>query len=375
MKQRYFAIMTSSRDNIGELKIYGVIGDWWDGNTSTDFLHAFKELEAKFDTIHIHINSPGGSVHEGLPIVNAIKASNKDVHTYVDGIAFSMGAMIAIAAKKKNAHMAKGSLLMLHSVSTYIYGNAQALRDEADVLDKYDDTLGGVIATRTGKNMEAIRSDYMNHKDNYFTPDEALAEGLIDSIEDYEAEETPANVRNMTQTQIAAWYNERMQEPSETLMQKITGRVKAALGVNNNSNDMFGNKFSKLGALAKLAAASITAQQVEDVNAQIVENGIEGVTLVLDSELEEKVNLVTTLQSDKSALETKVSGLEQTVGEKDARIAELEKQVKDLGSKPAEQPVVPVTDKTDNPGTGTQQEVEDFSTSVDAEYEAIYGKV
>uniref|UniRef100_A0AC34GEI6 ATP-dependent Clp protease proteolytic subunit n=1 Tax=Panagrolaimus sp. ES5 TaxID=591445 RepID=A0AC34GEI6_9BILA len=296
-------------DNIGELKIYGVIGDWWDGNTSTDFLHAFKELEAKFDIIHIHINSPGGSVHEGLPIVNAIKASSKDVHTYVDGIAFSMGAMIAIAAKKKNAHMAKGSLLMLHSVSTYIYGNAQALRDEADVLDKYDDTLGSVIATRTGKNMEAVRSDYMNHKDNYFTPDEALAEGLIDSIEDYEAEETPANVRAMTQTQIAAWYNERMQEPSETLMQKITGRVKAALGVNNNSNDMFGNKFSKLGALAKLAAASITAQQVDDVNAQIVENGIEGVTLVLDSELEEKVNLVTTLQTDKSALETKVSGL------------------------------------------------------------------
>lgn len=374
MKQRYFAIVTSSKDNIGELKIYGVIGDWWDGNTSTDFLHAFKELEAKFDTIHIHINSPGGSVHEGLPIVNAIKASTKDVHTYVDGIAFSMGAMIAIAAKKKNAHMAKGSLLMLHSVSTYIYGNAQALRDEADVLDKYDDTLGSVIATRTGKNMDSVRSDYMNHKDNYFTPDEALAEGLIDSIEDYEAEETPSNVRNMTQTQIAAWYNERMQEPSESLMQKITGRLKAALGVNNNSNDMFGNKFSKLGALAKLAAASITAQQVDDVNAQIVENGIEGVTLVLDSELEEKVNLVTTLQTDKSALETKVSGLEKTVGEKDARIAELEKQVKDLGSKPAEQPVVPVTDKNDTPDGGKKEEVEDFTTDYDREAIKLFGK-
>lgn len=374
MKQKYFAVLTSEEDNIGKLKIYGVIGDWWDSNTANDFLRAFQELEQKFSTIHIHINSPGGSVHEGLPIINAIKASSKDVHTFVDGIAYSMGAMIAIAAKKGNVHMAKGSLLMLHSVSTYIYGNAQALREEADVLDKYDDTIGGLICTRTGKSLEQVRESYLNHKDNYYTPDEAVAEGLADSIESYEAEGTPDNVRNMTQIQVAAWYNEQAQEPSESFMSKITSRLKAAFGVDNNSNDMFGNKFSKLGALAKVAAASITAQHVEDVNAQIVEAGIEGLTVVLDSELESKVNLITTLESDKKALETVKSTLEKSVSDKDALIAKLEGEVKALGAKPAGAPLNVVTEKTDAITTGQEEVVDDFMTDYDREAMKMFGK-
>lgn len=373
MKQKYFAVLTSEEENIGKLKIYGVIGDWWDSNTANDFLRAFQELEQKFSTIHIHINSPGGSVHEGLPIINAIKASTKDVHTFVDGIAYSMGAMIAISAKKGNVHMAKGSLLMLHSVSTCIYGNAQALREEADVLDKYDDTIGGLISTRTGKSLEQVRESYLNHKDNYFTPSEAVEQGLADTIESYEAEGTPDNVRNMTQGQVAAWYNEQAQEPSESMLSKITGRLKAAFGVDNNSDNMFGNKFSKLGALAKVAAASITAQHVEDVNAQIVEAGIEGLTVVLDSELETKVNLITTLESDKKALETAKSALEQSVTDKDALIAKLEGEVKALGGKPATAPVNIITDKTDDIKTETK-EVEDFMTDYDREASKMFGK-
>lgn len=374
MKQKYFAVLTSEEDNIGKLKIYGVIGDWWDSNTANDFLRAFQELEQKFNTIHIHINSPGGSVHEGLPIINAIKASSKDVHTFVDGIAFSMGAMIAIAAKKGNVHMAKGSLLMLHSVSTYIYGNAQALREEADVLDKYDDTIGGLISTRTGKTIDQVRDTYLNHKDNYYTPEEAIAEGLADTIESYDSEGTPHNVRSMTQNQVAAWYNDQAQEPSESMLSKITGRLKAAFGVDNNSNDMFGNKFSKLGALAKVAAASITAQHVEDVNAQIVEAGIEGLTVVLDSELESKVNLITTLESDKKALETAKATLEQSVTDKDALIAKLEGEVKALGGKPAGAPLNVVTDKTDTISTGQEEVVDDFMTDYDREAMKMFGK-
>src|SRR5690606_27365480 len=113
----------------------------------------FNELEDIHDRINVHINSPGGSVWDMLPIFNAIKSSKKEVHTYVDGIAFSAGAMILLAAKKGNVHMAKGSLMMLHAVSTGRYGNARAFRREAETLDTYDEVLGQLIADRTGKSL------------------------------------------------------------------------------------------------------------------------------------------------------------------------------------------------------------------------------
>ena len=95
MRRNFFEVVNVGENStIGELKIYGVIGDWWDGNTATDFVRAFQQMEREYDEIHIHINSPGGSVHEGLAIANAIKSSKKTVHTFVDGIAYSMAASI-----------------------------------------------------------------------------------------------------------------------------------------------------------------------------------------------------------------------------------------------------------------------------------------
>lgn len=374
MKQKYFAVMNSENPKVGEIKIYGIIGAWWEeANTANAFVRAFNNLERTCDRINIHVNSPGGSVHEGLPIINAIKASKVDVHTYVDGIAYSMGAMITIAAKKGNVHMAKGSLLMLHSVSTGIYGNAQALRDEADVLDKYDDVLGALIESRTGKSLEDIKSNYLNHNDNYFTPAEALTDGLIDAVEDYDATDMPENVQNMSYGQIAAWYASN-EEPSEGMMSKIMSRLKTAFSNDkSNTEEMFGNKFSKLAAMAKVAVASITDEQLNEVNAQIAESGVEGLTVVKDSELESVSNELEGLKTAQATLETDKKNLETKVSEKDARITELENEVAALKGKPATPPANVITDKDDNPDAGDKKEVDDFATSVDAEYDAIYG--
>src|SRR5690606_36989061 len=147
--------------------------------------------EDKYDRINIYINSPGGSVMEGLPIFNAIKDSKKDVHVYVIGVAFSMAFMILLAAKKGNAHAFKGSLLMGHTVSTYEYGNAKKMRKTAEDLEKYDQVLISLIAGRTGKTDDEVKSLWMNHEDHYFTPNEALTEGFIDVIEEDEAEDMP----------------------------------------------------------------------------------------------------------------------------------------------------------------------------------------
>src|SRR5690606_962278 len=138
-------------------------------------------------------------------------------------------------------------------------------------------------------------------EDHFFTPSEALEEGFIDVIEDKDAEDMPEDAENMTFSQVAAYYDERMQEPSDSFMDKVIDRVKSFTGSNSSNNknqNMFGNKFPKMTAMAKVAVASITAEMLTEANAEIEKAEIEGVTLVFDSELEETTKKVTNLESD-----------------------------------------------------------------------------
>src|SRR5690606_26734200 len=199
---------------------------------------------------------------EGLAIANAIKSSKKNVHTYVDGIAYSMAAIITLAAPLGKAHMAKGSLLMLHSASTYAYGNAEELRETADVLDKYDNALVSFVTDRTGQTLIEAKAAYFNHSDNFYTPAEALALTLIDKVEDYQASETPDNVRNMNIGQVAAWYMASTDEPTESFISKVISKVRNVINPEKSEN-MF-NKFSKLSALAKVAANDISKEVLEE---------------------------------------------------------------------------------------------------------------
>src|SRR5690606_7146801 len=139
---------------------------------------------------------------------------------------------------------------------------------------------------RTGKTVDEVNNLWLNYEDHFFTPEEALQEGFIDVIDEQIAEDIPENVENMNLMQVAAYYEERMHEPSESMMDKIINRVKSITGIENSQNkndNMFGNKFPKMTALAKVAAANVTAELVEAANTEIANAEIEGVTLVLDS--------------------------------------------------------------------------------------------
>src|SRR5690606_1941823 len=178
-----------------------------------------------------------------------------------------------------------------------------------------------------------------------------------------EAEDMPEDAKNLSFSQIAAFYDERMEEPSESFMSKVLDRVKAFTG-NEKSNlkndNMFGNKFPKMTALAKVAVANMTAELVQAANTEIAEAEIEGVTLVLDSELE--------------AATTKVTGLETSVTEKDTEIQNLKNEIEALKKKPAASSTQPPADDDNIPDGKDGKEVEDFTTSTDKEYASIWGK-
>lgn len=173
----------------GELLLYGFIG-YEDYNnqelslTDTNVIQAINELEAAgVEKINVRINSVGGDVFAGSAIVNKLKDAKATICTYVDGVAASMAAIIWASGKKK--YMADNASLMIHSASTFAWGNASKLRKTAEMLDVLDSTLMADLTTATGKDKDTIKAELFNGEDHWFNREAAEGYGFkIDKDDD-----------------------------------------------------------------------------------------------------------------------------------------------------------------------------------------------
>lgn len=186
----YFRVATDTQDGAAELYLYGYIGQdkWWEDDptepiTDLAVTQALKELERKHDRINIRINSPGGSVLHGDPIITAIKSSPAEIHTYADGLAASMAFDIWVASK--NRHASTHSKLMVHATSTIAFGTAKSMRSAADMLEKFDETSIASMAEATGLDEDEIRNRFYDYEDHWLTAKDAKEMGLIQEIEGY----------------------------------------------------------------------------------------------------------------------------------------------------------------------------------------------
>lgn len=128
-------------ENIGDdkarININGIVGDWYDGNTSLDVLNIIENTEAK--EIEVTIQSPGGSAFEGIAIYNALKQHSAKVTTIVLGAAASAASIIFMAGDERI--MPENTWLMIHEPNLRISGKAKELREAADFLDSLTQTL------------------------------------------------------------------------------------------------------------------------------------------------------------------------------------------------------------------------------------------
>lgn len=214
----FYNIVKNEAKKEATIFIYGVIGGFdWDSyeyiNTDKKFVKDFNELENSFATINVRLNTPGGDIHQGTPIVNAIRSSKSHINIYVDGIAYSMGAEIAISGN--TLYMYDNSRLMFHNSSTGAWGNAQQLREQADVLDSYDKSLAPLIANKLNISEKEAIEKYLNFKDNYFTAKEAKEEGFADVLISNDSESLPENIDNLTPDALMKHYA-KMNFVSET---------------------------------------------------------------------------------------------------------------------------------------------------------------
>ncbi|KKC24858.1 ClpP-like prohead protease/major capsid protein fusion protein [Sphingomonas sp. SRS2] len=165
-----------------EILVYGVIGDWWDGLEATRLIPL---ISAGDDDLDIRINSPGGLVMEGIAIFNAItreRAKGRKVTTYVDGLAASMGSIIAMAGGE--IVMADNALMMIHNPWDCACGDAIELRSAADRLDQLRDIMVSIYAKQTG--IDAATLIPMLDAETWLTASEALDQKFITSISSVE---------------------------------------------------------------------------------------------------------------------------------------------------------------------------------------------
>ena len=162
-------------DGEAEIFIYDEIGYW--GIQSKQFIQELQALDA--ETVHVRINSPGGSVFEGLAIANAMRALAAKVITHVDALAASIASVIALAGDE--VHMAENSFLMIHEAWTISIGNSAALRKDANLLDKIGGSITDAYVKKTGASVDQVNA--WMAAETWFTAAEAEAEGFVDVVD------------------------------------------------------------------------------------------------------------------------------------------------------------------------------------------------
>ena len=162
----------------GEIFIYDDIGPEWLGMIgSGSVMEALAAIGDKRATVRI--NSPGGSVDEGVAIYNMLTRHAPGVDTIVDSVAASMGSYIFMVGESRT--IAKNAKVMVHHPWSFAFGNAKELRDTADLLDKYSASLVPDYAKATGKTDEEIVA--MMDAETWLTADESVVEGFAHAID------------------------------------------------------------------------------------------------------------------------------------------------------------------------------------------------
>ena len=144
----------------------------------------FLESEDPDKDIHLYINSPGGSITDGMGIIDTMNYITCPVSTICIGMAASMGAALLAAGEKGKRFATPNAEILIHQplISGGLSGQTTEIKIHADHMVKTREKLNKLLSERTGQNLEAIERD--TERDNYMTAQEALEYGLIDGILD-----------------------------------------------------------------------------------------------------------------------------------------------------------------------------------------------
>jgi ATP-dependent protease ClpP protease subunit len=169
----WYRISNAASSDEAEVMLYDEVGGWY-GATADQFIADLRGITAP--NLRVRINSPGGSVFEGIAIANALRAHPANVVVQVDGIAASIASVIAMAGD--HIEMAPNSMLMIHDASGVCMGNASDMEEMAELLDLISDNIADAYAQRAGGTRDEWRARMRN--ETWYLPEDAVDNGLAD---------------------------------------------------------------------------------------------------------------------------------------------------------------------------------------------------
>ena len=140
----------------------------------------FLESEDPGKDINLYINSPGGSVTDGMAIYDTMQYIKCDVSTICMGMAASMGAFLLAGGTKGKRMALPNAEIMIHQPSGGARGQATEIKIVAEHILRTKKKLNEILAANTGQPVEVIEVD--TERDNYMSAEEAMKYGLIDSV-------------------------------------------------------------------------------------------------------------------------------------------------------------------------------------------------
>ncbi len=145
----------------------------------------FLESEDPDKEIYLYINSPGGSITDGMGIIDTMNYIKCPVSTICIGMAASMGAALLAAGEKGKRFATPNAEVMIHQPligGGGLSGQTTDIKIHAEHLVRTRDKMNKLLSDRTGQSIEQVAID--TERDNYMTAEQALEYGIIDGIMD-----------------------------------------------------------------------------------------------------------------------------------------------------------------------------------------------
>lgn len=130
--------------------------------------------------ISLYINSPGGSVYDGMAIYDTMNFIKPDVATYGIGLQASMGAFLLSSGAKGKRFCLPHAKVMIHQPSSGTHGKVTDMEIDMKETLEVKEMLAKIMAKNTGQKLTKVKSDM--ERDYWMTPDEAVKYGLIDKV-------------------------------------------------------------------------------------------------------------------------------------------------------------------------------------------------
>ncbi len=175
VNQKSWFRMQAKEDQTADIYIYDEIGGW--GISARRFTEDLISL-GNLSHINLHIHSPGGEVFDGIAIYNQLKNHSATITVYIDGLAASMASVIAMVGD--TVIMPKNAMMMIHKPWGVSWGDANDMREYADLLDKLENVLIPAYVAKTGKTTEEITA--MLEQETWLDGDECVEQGFADKV-------------------------------------------------------------------------------------------------------------------------------------------------------------------------------------------------